>query len=104
MDNRYMGAQIRRCRMKQGYTQERLAERVGVSTSFIGHVERGTRKASVATIEKISRALGEPIDALVRPAFDEKEERAYTREQLRKARKLLEVALSLCSSADEEDG
>mgnify|MGYP000050039767 CR=1 FL=1 len=42
-----------------------LAERIGVSTSFVGHVERGTRKASLETLVALSNALGVGVDYLL---------------------------------------
>ena len=38
-------------------TQEQLAEAAGLSASFLGHIERGTRVASVDTLEKLAAAL-----------------------------------------------
>ena len=46
-------------------TQQELAERIGVSTSFVGHVERGTRKASLETLVALSNALGVGVDYLL---------------------------------------
>ena len=40
-------------------------ERIGVSTSFVGHVERGTRKASLETLVALSNALGVGVDYLL---------------------------------------
>lgn len=52
-----IGARIREARKKVDWTQEELAERAGISLSFMGHVERGTRKASVETIVHLSEVL-----------------------------------------------
>ena len=45
MDYLALGKRIRKRRVEQGMTQEQLARQVGVTTSFIGHLERGSRKA-----------------------------------------------------------
>ena len=50
MDYVDLGRRIRKQRTQRGWTQEALAERVNVSTSFVGHVERGTRKARLDTL------------------------------------------------------
>lgn len=60
-----MGRRIRRGRKQWHLTQEALSERVGISTSFLGHVERGTRKASLETIVKICAALKMSLDEIV---------------------------------------
>lgn len=52
-----LGKRIRTQRRKLHWTQEELAERVGISLSFIGHIERGTRKASLDTLVSISNIL-----------------------------------------------
>jgi transcriptional regulator with XRE-family HTH domain len=65
MDYVDMGRRIRKQRQELNYTQETLAERVNVSTSFIGHVERGTRKASLETLVSVANALNVSVDYLL---------------------------------------
>ena len=52
-----IGRRIREFRKAKRITQEELAERAGISLSFLGHIERGTRKASVETIYHLMIAL-----------------------------------------------
>ena len=65
MDYVDMGKRVRKQRQLIGLTQQELAERIGVSTSFWGHVERGTRKASLETLVALSNALGVGVDYLL---------------------------------------
>ena len=65
MDYVDMGKRVRKQRQLIGLTQQELAERIGVSTSFVGHVERGTRKASLETLVALSNALGVGVDYLL---------------------------------------
>lgn len=95
MDYQYMGAQIRKRRRELGRTQEWLAEKANVSASFIGHIERGSRKASLETLAKISLALGVKMDMLALPPHDGQTLDGYTEEQLSRARKLLIIAIEL---------
>lgn len=60
-----IGKRIRACRQENRMTQENLAEAIGVSTSFIGHVERGSRIPSVDTLFRIAKALRVSVDALL---------------------------------------
>lgn len=53
-----VGRRIRAMRRGAGLTQAELAERVGISASFLGHVERGTRVLSVETLVALCQALG----------------------------------------------
>ena len=48
---------IRDLRKKSGLTQSELAERIGLSTNFIGMVERGERNTSVDKIFKLAKAF-----------------------------------------------
>lgn len=65
MDYVAMGKRVK-CRRKiLKLTQEQLAEKINVSTSFIGHIERGTRKLSVETLCALCDALGVSSDFLL---------------------------------------
>lgn len=65
MDYQAMGRRIRQRRRWLGMTQEHLAEKVGVCTSFVGHIERGSRKLSVETLWAICKALEISMDKIV---------------------------------------
>lgn len=65
MDFVRFGKRVRAVRRAQDITQERLAELAGVSTSFIGHIERGSRVLSVETLHNICIALGASADDLM---------------------------------------
>ncbi len=60
-----LGRQIRKQRQLSSFTQERLAEKSGISASFLGHIERGSRKASLETLINIANALGVGTDKLL---------------------------------------
>ena len=51
------GSRIQELRKKNNLTQSELAEKIGLSTNFIGMVERGERNTSVDKIFKLSRAF-----------------------------------------------
>ncbi len=65
MDYSSLGARIRRERVLRGWTQEQLAEKAGISLSFLGHIERGTRKASLETLVSLCNVLEVSMDALL---------------------------------------
>lgn len=44
-------------RKKLGYSQEELAEKIGIGYKHLGNIERGTAKPSVSTIIKILNAF-----------------------------------------------
>lgn len=57
MEYKDMGMRVRVARRHLGLTQEQLAERVGISASFLGHIERGTRVASLETLVALCNTL-----------------------------------------------
>lgn len=65
MDYQAMGRRIRKRRRWMDMTQDQLAEKVGVCTSFVGHIERGSRKLSVETLWAICKALEISMDKIV---------------------------------------
>lgn len=60
-----IGARIRRQRERIGLTQEQLGEACGLSCSFIGHIERGSRKLSVESLYKLASAIDTSVDYLL---------------------------------------
>lgn len=64
VDYAAVGQRIRRRRRQLKFTQEQLAERAGIAASFLGHIERGTRKASMETFLCIADALRISLSAL----------------------------------------
>lgn len=51
-------------RKQSGLTQEKLAEKIGMSTSYIGDMEARERFPSAETIDKIASALDIPVSVL----------------------------------------
>ncbi len=60
-----IGQRVKELRQQNALTQDELAERCDVSTSYLGHIERGTRNLSLETAYKIASCLGVSLDALV---------------------------------------
>jgi transcriptional regulator with XRE-family HTH domain len=53
---------------RSGITQAAFAKRVGVSQPTVSNWVRGAHSASPATLKRISRATGVPLDALLADA------------------------------------
>jgi transcriptional regulator with XRE-family HTH domain len=58
-------ANVRRLRAKRNLSQKALAERSGVSVSYVSMLERAQRSPPLETIEKLARALGVPPATLL---------------------------------------
>ena len=65
MDYVDLGKRVRARRTALNWTQERLAQEIGVSTSCIGHIERGSRKASIDTLVMLANAMKISTDELL---------------------------------------
>lgn len=64
-----IGNNLRTYRQEMKMTQEKLAEKAGLSTPFLANLERGTKGMSVFSLRELSSALGISADFLL---FDNK--------------------------------
>lgn len=79
MDYKALGQRIRQQRKMMKMTQEELASVSDVSTSYIGHIERGIKHCSLETLICICNALDIPPnsllqDSLAHPPFEPNED------------------------------
>ena len=65
MDYRNLGLRIRQKRINMDWTQADLAKRIGVTGSFVGHIERAEKVPSLETVARLSAELGVTMDWLV---------------------------------------
>jgi transcriptional regulator with XRE-family HTH domain len=59
-----LGKSIKLCRTNRGLSQEDLANRIGMSVSYISLIEQGKRDPAISTIEEVASALGIPVSLL----------------------------------------
>lgn len=60
-----LGKEIRKQRKAKKYTLEQLAEKLDVSTTFIGQIERAKGIPSLETLVKIANVLEVSVDSLL---------------------------------------
>lgn len=60
------GNAVRRSRMTQGLSQEKLAECAYIHRTYLGDVERGLRNIALVNMHRIASALGVPLSSLIR--------------------------------------
>lgn len=65
IDYTAMGGRIRNARLDAGLSQSELAERCNLSVSFLGHIERGSRKMSLETLVTVCEVLNLSADYLL---------------------------------------
>jgi len=68
---RNFGRRVKQQRLLLEMTQSDLSEKAGISLSFLGHIERGTRKASLDTVVKLANALKVSPNHLLQDSLDE---------------------------------
>ncbi|SHJ32156.1 helix-turn-helix domain-containing protein [Desulfofundulus thermosubterraneus] len=59
------GEKIRALREERGYTLQDLARRANLSLSYLSEIERGSKRPSLKTIEKLAAALNVPRAQLI---------------------------------------
>jgi transcriptional regulator with XRE-family HTH domain len=64
------GSSLRQFRHQRGFSQERLAELTGLSTNYIGEMERGLKAPGLVVIVRLSRALSVSVHDLLRDFTD----------------------------------
>lgn len=65
LDYSKMGMRIRQVRKAKGWSQQRLALQCGISMSFLGHIERGSRIMSLETFSCICEVLDVRADEIL---------------------------------------
>lgn len=61
-----LGEVVKALRAEAGLTQEGLAARAGITTSYIGRIERGDRNPTWVALGRLSQGLGVPRWVLVK--------------------------------------
>lgn len=69
MDYAELGRRVRQQRVMCGMTQEELAEKSGISCSFVGHIERGEKKFSIGTLVGLCNAMCVTPDYLLQDSL-----------------------------------
>lgn len=65
MDYYAIGQRIRKIRKSRNLSQEELAEKVGISTTHMSHIETGNTKLSLPVFAHLAAALEVPADDLL---------------------------------------
>lgn len=70
MDYHKLGDRIREERKKLNLSQTKLSEKIGVSDTYLGAIERGEKSLTLDTLEKISKVFGVSIDYLLSDSIE----------------------------------
>ena len=69
----HVGKRIRQRRMEKGFNLRQLAEKTGVSASFLSQVEHGKVNVSLGSLQNISEALDVPLLYFVKEKTSDEE-------------------------------
>lgn len=67
--HKVIGGHLRDLRLREGYTQSTVAEHLNISVKHYGHIERGTRSASLDMLGQISEYYGVGLEELIAGAL-----------------------------------
>jgi transcriptional regulator with XRE-family HTH domain len=73
LDSVAIGGKIRAFRLEAGLTQERLAERLGITFQQVQKYERGITKVNLSKLQQLAVILNVPVTAF----FEEDSHKAY---------------------------
>jgi len=79
-----LGSAVRKARIEKQLTVQQLADKAGLSPSFISQLERGLVNPSLGSLVKISAALNIPVLSLLSTSGREKTSKLITRSTERK--------------------
>lgn len=65
VDYSLLGKRIREERLRLHLTQEKLAEDIGISTAYLGQIERGERSVTLDKLIPLANRLGVTVDFLL---------------------------------------
>jgi len=60
-------ANLRKCRLRQGLSQEELAHRAKIDRTYVSALERGVHAASIDVVDRLAVALNSQAWELLRP-------------------------------------
>lgn len=72
-----IGTRIKAGRVAAGLTQERLAEKVGISSTYLSAIECNVKEPKLATFIKIANAIGASADDLLADVLNVKQYEQY---------------------------
>ncbi|MEO6847905.1 MAG: helix-turn-helix transcriptional regulator [Chthoniobacterales bacterium] len=66
--SRALGDVLRNYRKRSKLSQEELGEEVGLSTNYIGNLERGEYEVSLSTLNRIAKFFGLKLSEILKEA------------------------------------
>ena len=90
--DKLIGENIRRERIKAGYTQDQFSEIIGIGTKSLSAVERGVVGISIVTLIKILKTLSVSANSILFEGTEKRDVSSITERLERLSEKELEIA------------
>jgi transcriptional regulator with XRE-family HTH domain len=97
-----IGKRIRKRRKELKLTQEALAEKIDVTSTYIGAIERSTSKCSIETLAKLSTILDLDMDYLLFGITKSNADFVFTKLLNSMPKDKQNLFIKLCSAIAEE--
>lgn len=68
--NKIIGDKLKQYRIKSGYTQEQVSEKIGLAPKYISQIERGLSSGTITTLIKFCNFYNITTDAILYPLLD----------------------------------
>ncbi len=95
---------MRICRIREGLSQEALAEKCGLHRTYIGSIEQKSCNVTLETVQKIAMALDiSPVELLKEPLLLNSDSNISQKLNLLNSQKLASHHYALCEWFDGED-
>ena len=82
MDSLKIGVKIRECRQACKLSQNALAEKAGISTRYLGDIERGAKTPGLSTFVNLLNAMNASADYVLMDILQTDSKRELSLEQL----------------------
>jgi len=70
--NNIIGKSLKKHRLKNGYTQEEVAEHVGLAPKYVSQIERGISAGTIETLIRFCNLYNITTDAILFPLLNSK--------------------------------
>ena len=65
-DHKFLTEQLKKARIKAGFDQEKAAEQLGKTQSYISKIEAGQRRVDVVQLKEFAKAYKKSLDYFIK--------------------------------------
>lgn len=65
-DHKFITKQLKKARLEAGFDQEKVAEILGKTQSYISKIEAGQRRIDIVQLKEFAKAYKKPLDYFIK--------------------------------------